>query len=125
MIRICAALLEQARMMRIGVRLCANTRIDDMPLDTPTAVGEVHVHRLLQLLAAVPDTIDERFRNLLERVCHRETNALIWVVTACVDDDLRKMAALYPQLQIVTVRNLYAAQELPNIHSAAAVFSLH
>lgn len=122
-IRICAALLHQAEALRIPVRLCANTRINDTPLDTPAAFSGAHTHHLLQLLAAIPDTIDERFRNLLERVCHREPTALVWVVTACLDDDLLRMAALYPKLQIVTIRHLYASGALPNIHTAAGIFA--
>lgn len=123
-IRICTALIYQGTELRIPVRLCANTRINGTPLDTPAAVGGTHIHHLLQMLAAIPDTIDERFRNLLERVCHRETTALVWVVTACLDDDLLHMAALYPQLQIVTIRNLSASGTLPNIHTAAGMFAV-
>lgn len=122
-IRLCAALLEYVHTMRIPVRLCANTCIHGQILDTPAACGEAHIHHMLRLLAAVPDTIEERFVNLVSRVCHREPAAWIWAVTACVDDDLLRMAAMYPQLQVITVRHYQTDAALPNVYSAADAFA--
>ncbi len=122
-IKLAAALLQQLREIRVPVRLCANTHINDLPLDTPAASGDVHIHHLMQLLAAVPDTIDERFLNLVHRVCHREPTALIWVVTAHIDDDLLRLADTEPRLQILTVRHLHNTAGRINLHSAAAAFA--
>lgn len=122
-IKLCATLLLQLRELRIPVRLCANTRINGQLLDTPAASGDVHMHHLLQLLAAVPDTIDERFSNLVSRACHREPTTLLWVVTAHIDDDLLRLAENEPRLQIITVRNLHNTAQRANLHSAAEAFA--
>lgn len=121
-IKLCAALLLQLRDLRIPVRLCANTRMDGQLLDTPAASGDAHIHHLLQLLAAVPNTIDERFTNLISRVCHREPTALLWAVTAHMDDDLLRLADDEPRLQIITVRNLHNTAPRANLHTAADAF---
>ncbi|MDD5946522.1 MAG: DUF58 domain-containing protein [Oscillospiraceae bacterium] len=122
-IKLCAALLLQLRDLRIPVRLCANTRMDGQLLDTPAASGDAHIHHLLQLLAAVPDTIDERFINLVSRVCHRDPTALLWAVTAHIDDALLRLADDEPRLQMITVRHLHYTACRANLHSAADVFS--
>ncbi len=122
-IKLCATLLLKLRDLRIPVRLCANTRIDGLLLDTPAASGDAHIHHLLQLLAAVPDTIDERFTNLVSRVCHREPTALLWAVTAHIDDDLLRLVDAEPRLQVITVRRLHNIENRINLHSAADAFS--
>lgn len=123
-IKLCAALLLQLGDLRIPVRLCANTCMNGQPLDTPAALGDAHIHHLLQLLAAVPYTIDERFTNLVNRVRHRDPSAQLWVVTAHIDDDLLRLADREPRLQIMTVRNLYNTTQRANLHTAADAFDV-
>lgn len=118
-IKLCTALIEQGQALQIPTRFCANTAIDHTNVNTQAAKGASHIHHLLQILAALPNTITERFSNLLCRICQQEHHAAIYVVTALVDEELLRLAALYPNITVVTIRQLSPAHRLPNLYSAA------
>ncbi len=118
-IKLCTALIEQGQAMQMPIRFCANTAIDNTDVNTQAASGASHIHYLLRILAALPNTITERFSNLLSRICQQEHSAAIYVVTALIDEELLRLAALYPNITVVTVRRLSPLHHLPNLYSAA------
>ena len=112
-VRLCASVLGEADRLRIPVRLCANAEIDGAPAETRLSSGGLH--RLLRMLAEIPDTIACRFSETAQRVCEADRQSSLIVITAYPTADVLHFAAAEPRAEILALRAMPHHLQYPNI----------
>ena len=112
-VRLCAAVLGEADRLRIPVRLCANAAIDGAPAETRLSAGGLH--RMLRMLAEIPDAIACRFSETAQRACDADRQSSLIVITALPTADILHLAASEPRATILTLRAMPHHLQYPNI----------
>ncbi|MBR4200687.1 MAG: DUF58 domain-containing protein [Oscillospiraceae bacterium] len=113
-VRLCASVLGEADRLRIPVRLCANARIGAAPAETRLSAGGLH--KMLRMLAEIPDTIACRFSETAQRACESDRQSTVIVITAMPTADILHFAESEPRATILTLRAMPHHLQYPNIH---------
>lgn len=114
-IRLCAACLGQANRLHMPMRFAANAALGDLPAMTAFSAGQAGLHRHLQMLAALSDSVTGRFTQVVKRICAEDSAAAILIITVRPTAEIVRLAANDPRLTVFSLRPLQEAEQRPNI----------
>ena len=120
-VRLCAACLNTAAEMRIPVRLCANTDVNDAPAETPFRSGTDALYPMLRLLAAISYGISGRTTDLLKEIRQKDSSSAIILITVHPAADILLAADRDPAMTVISLRPLSDHEHRPNVRHIALI----
>ena len=120
-VRLCAACVSTASGLRIPVRLCANTLVNDVPAETPFRAGQDTLYPMLRLLAALPYSISGRTTDLLKEIRQQDSSSAIIVITVHPAAALLQAADRDAAMTVISLRPLSEHEHRPNVRHIALI----